>query len=223
MRKDSGRGKRRRPGLLAMASAALTLCIVVLIQNMATDRIAARNQTYRNALDFYCDVLKACGQTTKIYFEDIIPVEWDTMIVPKAYAHPKSKTAAAGYRYADYLSEQITEGEMNLIFKKGDWVVYYVDGLRPDTGIDCRLLENGLYEVFFGGASGKLDYKAQMDAEYMRDENKRVWYYIEPDRKVFAKAERPYLAVTMSPESHLRLTIETTQPGTAFPTSAFAN
>ena len=96
---------------------------------------------------------------------------------------------------------------MNLIFKKGDWVVYYVDGLLPETCIDCRLLENGLYEVFFRGASGKLDYKAQMDAEYMQDENKRVWYYIEPDREVFAKAERPYLAVTMSPESHLCLTI----------------
>lgn len=106
-----------------------TICLCFLLLHNKTDE--SSHQTGQYELEFYTSLLYALNDTKRIYIDDLVPVEWDTMHVFVAYATKDNKVDYAGYIYANDIQDITHEDVISLIFLAEDKVVYYVDTLVP--------------------------------------------------------------------------------------------
>ena len=115
--------------IAATMAVVFIICLCFLLLHNKPD--ASTHQTGQYELEFYTSLLYALNDTKRIYIDDLIPVEWDTMHVFVAYATKDNKVDYAGYVYANDIQDITHEDVISLIFLSEDKVVYYVDALVP--------------------------------------------------------------------------------------------
>lgn len=112
-----------------IAAVMIAICLCLLLLYIELDVPSQQTSLYE--LEFYTNLLYALDDTDRIYIENLVPVEWDTMKVFTAYATKDNKIDYAGYTYANGIHDITHEDVLSLIFTSENEVVYYVDVLVP--------------------------------------------------------------------------------------------
>ena len=115
--------------IAVIAVMIFAICLGFLPLHSKHDVVS--QQTSRFEMEFFTGLLYALDDTKRIYIDDLVPVEWDTMYVFTAYATKDNKIDCVGYTYANDIQDITHEDVISLVFLLEDKVVYYVDALVP--------------------------------------------------------------------------------------------
>lgn len=142
---------RRKPifSIFLFILICAVLCIITSLY-ITNDVKNNTTMTERNEIDFYRAFLYEKEDSSHISVERLVPVEWDTMKVFRAYATADDKVKYAGYMYSNKIDNLYLEDALSLLFLRRGKVVYYVDNLRPEW-FTYNLLDNGLEEMTLNG------------------------------------------------------------------------
>ena len=88
------------PILTVCEKICAVLCVITSLY-ITNDVKNNTTITERNGIDFYRVFLYEKEDSSHISVERLVPVEWDTMKVFRAYATADDKVEYAGYMYSD--------------------------------------------------------------------------------------------------------------------------
>jgi hypothetical protein len=172
--------------IILSVSICVLLCVMTSLY--ITNDVQYRSTiTERNEIDFYRAFLYAKEDSSRISIKRLIPVEWDTMKVFRAYATAEDKVKYAGYTYSDKIDDLSLEDALSLLFLRSEKVVYYVDNLRPEW-FTYNLLDNGLEEMSLYGW-----YRVTIDS-FVHPDFTRWAYYSQIDEVDFK--DDPYFEIS---------------------------
>lgn len=171
------------------------LCVHITLSNVSI------SATEKNTIDFFRAFLYASKNESDISIDWLVPVEWDTLRVFKAYATKEDKIAYAGYQYADDLGDINYEDEISLIFLRNNKVVYYVDTLLPRL-FEYTPQDNGNIEMSIKGGKG---YSVEIDASVVPQYDEWAFY---PQFDEASNADSPHLKVANVDTAKATITLQ---------------